>query len=168
MMKNLLGACVDRGQTTIQGQSIFPHTLQKAAVLMHSIINFHPFVDGNKRVALLAVDFYLHWNGYKFIIPKDADDFTIKVAKDRLGLNDVLFWIEQNSIRTPVTVLLHWACESEMATIRGKHSQGLTESQRLVLFPIDAVRFFSAKILEKNRRLKQSTVDLSSSFTIGQ
>ena len=59
---------------------------------MYSIINFHPFVDGNKRAALLSAKFYLLWNGYNFNIPMDADDFTIEVAKGKKDLNDILFW----------------------------------------------------------------------------
>ena len=81
--EGLLSACVERSQTTVFGKAVYPHILQKAAALMHSIINFHPFVDGNKRAALLATNFYLHWNGYKLKIPKDADDFTIAVAKGK-------------------------------------------------------------------------------------
>src|SRR5271157_1318078 len=154
--EGLLNVCVQRGGTTILGKAIYPHILQKAAVLMHSIINFHPFVDGNKRVALLAVDFYLHWNGYRFMIPKDADDFTIEVTKNHLDLNEILVWIKRNSTRTPSTVVWHWLCESQMEAFHRTHSQHLTESQRTALFPLDALRFFGTKILEeKNRRLKQ-------------
>jgi death-on-curing protein len=154
--EGLLSACVNRGNTTIFGKAIFPHTLQKAAVLMHSIINFHPFVDGNKRAALLAVNFYLHWNGYKFVIPKDADDFTIEVAKGKLGLNDILFWLQRNSTRTPTSVVWHFLCESEMAQYHKLPiSERLTDAQRTILFPIDALRFFRMKITEeKVRRLR--------------
>jgi death-on-curing protein len=153
--EGLLGVCVNRGKTTLLGKSVYPHILQKAAVLMHSIIVFHPFVDGNKRAALLAVNFYLHWNGYRFMIPKKADSFTIEVAKGNVGLNDILFWIERNSIRTPMSIIWHWICETEMSEYRRTHAQRLTEAQRTVLFPIEAVRFFRSKILEeKNRQLK--------------
>jgi len=125
---------------------------------MHSIINFHPFVDGNKRAALLAVDFYLHWNGYRFMIPKDADSFTIEVAKGSLGLNDILFWIQRNSLRTLGSVITHWLCVTEMSQVRQKRSESLTEAQRIALFPLHAVSFFSSKILEeKNKRLRESS-----------
>jgi len=156
--EGLLSVCVQRGETTILGKAIYPHILQKAAVLMHSIINFHPFVDGNKRAALLAVNFYLHWNGYRFVIPRDADDYTIEVAKGKLGLNDILLWLRRNSRRTPITVILHRLCATEMSVYHKRLGmERLTESQRIVLFPIEALRFFGAKITEeKARRIEQA------------
>jgi death-on-curing protein len=151
--EGLLGACVERGNTSLLGKAVFPHILQKASVLMHSIINFHPFVDGNKRVALLAVNFYLHWNGYKLKIPFDADEFTIDVAKGKLNLGDILFWLRRNSVRTPLTVVQHWLCEAEMSEYhQSKPLQGLP-----FLFPREAVRFFRMKILEERlKRMKKT------------
>jgi death-on-curing protein len=152
--EGLLSVCVERGKTTISGKEVYPHILQKAAVLMHAIINFHPFVDGNKRVALLAANFYLHWNGYRLRIPKDADDFTIDVAKGNLGLNDILFWLYRNSIRTPITVVMHWLCVSEMPRYgKAPILKRLTDAQRVVLFPLEAIRFFRMKIIEERDRL---------------
>jgi death-on-curing protein len=121
--EGLLSVCVERGKTTILWKSVYPHSLQRAAVLMHSIINFHPFVDGNKRAALLATNFYLHWNGYKLVIPSNADDFTIDVAKGKFGLNDVLIWLRRNTVRTPFTVLRHWFCETEILEHPHIHSE---------------------------------------------
>ena len=156
--EGLLSVCVERGGTTILGKAIYPHILQKAALLMHSIINFHPFVDGNKRAALLAVNFYLHWNGYRFVIPEDADDYTIEVAKGKLGLNDILLWLKRNSTRTPVTVIWHWLCRAEMSAYHRKSGmERLTDAQRIVLFPLEALGFFRAKILEeKAKRIREA------------
>jgi death-on-curing protein len=147
--EGMLSVCVERGKTTILGKSVYPHPLQRAAVLMHSIINFHPFVDGNKRAALLATNFYLHWNGYKLMIPSNADDFTIDVAKGKFGLNDVLIWLRRNTIRTPFTVLRHWFCEIEIL----EHPQISTAKRlenlpRAFFFPRDALLFFRAKVME--------------------
>src|SRR3972149_7581834 len=80
----ILNVCVNRPRTKIFGKTMYPHVLQRATVSMHSIINFHPFVDGNKRVALLSTYYYLRWNGYTFSIPYDADEYTIKIAKEQV------------------------------------------------------------------------------------
>ncbi|MCP5142637.1 MAG: type II toxin-antitoxin system death-on-curing family toxin [Chromatiales bacterium] len=37
-----------------------------AAALFESLINNHPFVDGNKRVAFFATDIFLRLNGWQF------------------------------------------------------------------------------------------------------
>lgn len=145
----MLNVCVERGKITVLGKLLYPHTLQQAAFLMHSIINFHPFVDGNKRAALLATNFYLHWNGYKLIIPKDADDFTIDVAMGRFGLNDILVWLRKNTRRTPFTVLRHSFCENEV-TLHGRMSaaRAFQSLPHILFFPSDALRFFRIKIME--------------------
>jgi death-on-curing protein len=111
---SMLSACVQRPRTTIGGKALYPHILQRATILMHSIIVFHPFVDGNKRSALLATNFYLHWNGYRFVIPYNADEYTIEIALNQHSLNDILSWIVKNTVRTPITVLNNVLCRSDI------------------------------------------------------
>ena len=134
--ESLISVCVERHKTRVFGKTFYPHTLQRAAGLMHSIINFHPFVDGNKRTALLSTDFYLHWNGYDFIIPNDADEFTISVAKGEQDLNDILRWLERNSKMTPFSVVRHWSCEGKI----------LERLPRGFFIPRHALIFFRKKI----------------------
>lgn len=157
----MLNVCVNRPHTKIFGKTIYPHILHRATVNMHSIINFHPFVDGNKRVALLSTYYYLRWNGYTFNIPYDADDFTIKIAKERLELNEILTWLKGNTKRTINNVIRHWACEqmSENGTVSA--SRVFLDRTLLSLFvPKDGLIFFRNKIIEqRNKRLaKQSTL----------
>jgi death-on-curing protein len=152
--KSILSACVNRPKTKIFRQTIYPYVLQRAAVTMHSIINFHPFVDGNKRVALLSVRYYLFWNGYNFVIPIDADDFTIRVAKDRLSINDILIWLKQNSKRTPYNVIRHWMCATALSgegTVTAS-KVFVDEALRLIFFPTDGLRFFRNKIIQEHRK----------------
>lgn len=107
---NMISVCVKRPQNVVFGKKMYPHHLQKAAVLMHSIINFHPFTDGNKRTALISTAFYLHWNGYNFTIPEDADSFTIEVAKGNRNINEILLWLTKNSERNFNSVLNSFVC----------------------------------------------------------
>ena len=41
---------------TFNGVDLFPNFISKVAALIHSLIVFHPFADGNKRTALVAAD----------------------------------------------------------------------------------------------------------------
>jgi len=86
----------------LYGKPIHRHVLQQAAVLLHSIITFHPFVDGNKRTALVAVYYFLAVNGYEFNIPSDSVEFTRSIAKpeERMTANEVLDWLVENTRRT--------------------------------------------------------------------
>jgi death-on-curing protein len=110
----MISVCVKRPQVWIRNFIPYPHLLHKATVLLHSVISFHPFVDGNKRIALLATTFYLHWNGYDFEIPYDADKFTIEIAEEKHSLNEILRWIQKNSKITFSSVLNRLACSASM------------------------------------------------------
>lgn len=39
--------------------------IHEAAALLESLIQIHPFVDGNKRIAFAVVDVFLRINGYR-------------------------------------------------------------------------------------------------------
>ncbi len=51
----LLESAVLRPQQTVFGQDAYPDIDSKAAALMHSLVRNHPFIDGNKRTAVIAV-----------------------------------------------------------------------------------------------------------------
>lgn len=153
--KGMLNVCVNRPGTRIFGKIMYPHTLQRAAVMMHSIINFHPFVDGNKRMALLSVYYYLLWNGYTFNIPHDADEFTIRIAKEYLGLNTILDWLKNNTTRTLGNVLRHWLCESLFSHEDKFVSKTFVSSGFWDTFvPREGLLFFVSKVQEKHRKNK--------------
>jgi hypothetical protein len=48
-----LESALARPFTTYGGQPLFPDFVDKLAAMIHSIIAFHPFVDGNKRTRWL-------------------------------------------------------------------------------------------------------------------
>lgn len=156
--ESLISICVERHNTQVFGKILYPHTLQKAAVLMHSIICFHPFVDGNKRTALLTTDFYLSWNGYDLIIPNDADLFTISIAKGEKSLNEILEWLKANSKRTPRTVLSHWLCviSSGSSKKRPITLWGKIKLPNTIIMPVHALLFFRNKIFESQHKKSPS------------
>ena len=60
----LLEAAVLRPQQMIFGADAYPDIHTKAAALMHSLIRNHPFLDGNKRTAVLSVIVFYNLNGF--------------------------------------------------------------------------------------------------------
>lgn len=48
---------------TFDGYDLYPTLLQKAARLGYSLVNNHPFVDGNKRIGIHAMLVFLLLNG---------------------------------------------------------------------------------------------------------
>jgi death-on-curing protein len=61
---------------------------------MRSLIGNHPFVDGNKRVALAAAGLFLELNGYR--LAADNEDmlvFTWEVVGGDLSLDGIAEWL---------------------------------------------------------------------------
>ena len=46
--------------------------IEMAAALFESLLMYHPFVDGNKRVAFFAVDVFLRINGFHVAVEANA------------------------------------------------------------------------------------------------
>jgi len=78
----LVKAITERPSQKLYGTFIpFDTIFTKAASIMEGIIRMHPFYDGNKRTALLAVIAYLELNGYSMVLPLSAVSFSVKIAK---------------------------------------------------------------------------------------
>jgi death-on-curing protein len=50
---------------TFGGNGLYPSLAEKAATLGFSLVQNHPFVDGNKRIGHAAMAMFLAINGYK-------------------------------------------------------------------------------------------------------
>ena len=76
----------------------FPTTFAKAAALMESIIQRHPFVDGNKRTGLKAGVFLLFLAGYELTPPPEPlTEITLEVANHRLDVDGLAQWLQENA-----------------------------------------------------------------------
>ncbi|NNF10475.1 MAG: type II toxin-antitoxin system death-on-curing family toxin [Acidimicrobiia bacterium] len=57
--------------------------IEEAAALMESLLQNHPFLDGNKRTAFAAADLHLRLNGLMFSgTPAEAIDFMDEIFED--------------------------------------------------------------------------------------
>jgi len=95
-----LHACVDRHSRDVFGVKPYKGMIDKAAALMFSINRFHPFVDGNKRTALLATFFFLFMNGYELRLTREAVDISVDVANRRIDDEEpIKRWLHGNTKR---------------------------------------------------------------------
>ena len=86
----LLQSAVAAPQASFGGVSTFSDTLEVAAAYLYYLCSNHPFVDGNKRVALGACLVFLQINGYK--TAPDSDDWenlTLAVAASLLTRDQI-------------------------------------------------------------------------------
>lgn len=56
----LLESAVNRPRT-----GYYRDVIEEAAALCESLLQNHPFLDGNKRTAVVATAVFLRWNGYR-------------------------------------------------------------------------------------------------------
>jgi death on curing protein len=84
-------------ESEVMGHDPIPTIFDKAAFLMHSILRYHPFIDGQKRTGLSSAFIFLGLNGY-YLWSRDAVDevhFAIQVAKGAFDVPDISTWIRQ-------------------------------------------------------------------------
>src|SRR5699024_3462334 len=77
-----------RPQASAFGQDAFPTLHEKAAALLHSLVRNHPFMDGNKRTAWVAVATFYLLNGYQ-VARADQGDIVSLVVDAAEGQVDV-------------------------------------------------------------------------------
>jgi len=79
----------------------------KAGALLRSMIKNHPFIDGNKRIALVTTYNFLALNNQLFILTTNAEmvDRALRIAKSEPDMpwQDVARWIEANCVPDSVT-----------------------------------------------------------------
>jgi death-on-curing protein len=68
-----------------------------AAAYGYGIARNHPFIDGNKRSALLAIYTFLGVNGVDFIVPEaDAAAMILSLAAGEVSEDSLARWIRDN------------------------------------------------------------------------
>lgn len=94
----LNSACAAPRQVVF-GTELYPMLSEKAGILFFLLIQNHPFVDGNKRTAVVCFERFLEMHGYRLDATEDAlFDLTLAVATSQIPKEQVALWIEQRLI----------------------------------------------------------------------
>jgi death-on-curing protein len=94
----LLESAAGRPMQTVFGEDAYPTLEEKAAALMHSIARNHPFADGNKRTAAIALMFMLEVNG-RCVIWEAAEalEQIMATAEGKLSVSQFAAWLPTES-----------------------------------------------------------------------
>ncbi|MGE0434936.1 MAG: type II toxin-antitoxin system death-on-curing family toxin [Planctomycetota bacterium] len=97
--KGLLESAVAMAQQSAGGEYLHSFPFGMAAAYAFHLGKNHPFVDGNKRVALLAAIVFLHTHGLELSNAGDTGsaDVILDVIEDRLDKDGLAEWLEQHS-----------------------------------------------------------------------
>ncbi len=87
----LLGAAAARPQASAFGEDAYPDVWTKAGALLHSIVNNHPLIDGNKRLGWLAASVFLELNdaSVRAAANDDVYELVMAVAAGALSVDDI-------------------------------------------------------------------------------
>ena len=89
--RGLLESAIAMPRSTFDGTDLHTGVAEKAAAYHYHLCANHPFVDGNKRVAVTAAELFLMINGQE--LPASDDEIvklTIGVASGRLSKAEVV------------------------------------------------------------------------------
>jgi death on curing protein len=94
----LLESAVARPLATFDGADLYPGLFEKAAALLDSLVNNHPFMDGKKRTGITSAGLFLRANGYRLLVTQDElETFTLRVASLHPPLEELASWLKANS-----------------------------------------------------------------------
>jgi death on curing protein len=93
----LLESAVARPHATFDGRDLYPGIFSKVAALGYSIINNHPFIDGNKRVGYMCMRVFLNINGYDIEASLDEKyKFVIEIAENVMDEKTMAKWLKEH------------------------------------------------------------------------
>jgi death-on-curing protein len=81
-----LESALAQPRMTFEGRDLYPSLVEKAAVLGYSLIQDHPFLDGNKRTGHAAMEVFLFLNGFKIQSSVDEQErIVMQVASGEMA-----------------------------------------------------------------------------------
>ena len=94
----LVDSAVARPRAGFGDFEAYPDLFIKAAVLGHSLLKNHPFVDGNKRTAVAAMELLLEENGYELRVPKNSlYRLALDIENNSLSEQAIARWLKRHS-----------------------------------------------------------------------
>lgn len=95
--RGLLESAVLGVHASFEDVEQYPTAEEKAARLVYALIKNHAFVDGNKRVGVLAMLMTLRLNGIVLqYTQQELISLGLAVASGKAGFNEILWWIAQH------------------------------------------------------------------------
>jgi death on curing protein len=94
----LLQSAVARPRQTFDNEELHQNIFEKAAALMESLVNNHPFIDGNKRTGIACTVLFLRQNGVPFSAGNsELEKFTLRVASSKINRSQIAEWLKKHS-----------------------------------------------------------------------
>jgi death-on-curing protein len=96
----MLLSALGRPRATFGDDELYPDLFSKTAALMDSLVRNHPFMDGNKRTAIVSSGIFLRLNGFQLKVKnEEMVRFTLACAQAQLSMEDITNWFKMFSIK---------------------------------------------------------------------
>jgi death-on-curing protein len=93
-----LEAAIAQPKATFGGDDLYPTVTAKAMALCFSLVQGHPFVDGNKRIGHASMEVFLVLNGYTLDAEIDEQErIMLALASGALPREALLAWLEEHA-----------------------------------------------------------------------
>ena len=94
----LLESAVARPYATFDGKDLYTSLFEKAAALLDSLVNNHPFVDGNKRTGITSAAMFLRINDFRLSCSQnEIEIFTLQVATTHPPIAELSRWLQEHA-----------------------------------------------------------------------
>ena len=94
-----LESALAQPRMTFGGTELYSTIVEKAAALGFSLINNHPFVDGNKRTGHAAMEVFLILNGYEIEASTDEQErIILQVASGETKREAFIEWLRAHIV----------------------------------------------------------------------
>lgn len=95
-----LESAVAQPQMTFAGHDLYPTVVEKAAALGFSLIQNHPFIDGNKRTGHAAMEMYLLLNGSEIDASiSEQVDVILSIASGEMDREAFATWLKGHIVK---------------------------------------------------------------------
>ena len=94
----LLHSATERPKATFGGKDLYVGVYNKATALILSLIQNHPFSDGNKRTGFVGTARFLYINGYDLSFTQaEAINFVQNVQGKKYKFQKISAWLKKHS-----------------------------------------------------------------------
>ncbi len=94
----LLQSIAEKPKVRFGAHDLYPDIYVKAASLYESICNYHVFIDGNKRTAVIAMYRFLYVNGCLLLADNHAvEEYTLYIVNNKPDITEITKWIKKHS-----------------------------------------------------------------------
>jgi death-on-curing protein len=85
---------------TFETEDLYPTPILQATALIESLIQNHPFLDGNKRIGYVMMRFFLMQNKIDLeATQSEKYDFVMRIANGQLTFAQISDWISAKVVQ---------------------------------------------------------------------